>query len=377
MTHASAARTAALALLATGCRNAAAPSAGYESAIGATVIERGVTCVDCTLALTRIGTLGSPSDSILLDRRAFLTRLDDGRYIVAPTVVDGVAALFDSVGAPARAIGRRGQGPGENQLVRGAYHWHGDRVLLLGAGDRLGWLDGSSMRETTARTAKPWLLNRGVTLPDDGVVVANAFYEEQPLVVIDSNGSDRRWIGTSAPRDPHGHGRYYALGPGNEAHTFWAAPLYYKLHFELWNVDGTLERSIDRSPDWFTPYDTARFNRVVDAGDRAERPFPQMHGVRETKDGVLWGLYDVAAADWRADQTAADAKPTRPDDLYHIGSYDGIIQLLDSHTGDLLLTARIDRPLRGFVDDSTVYELRETQGGYWFIDLYRARFARQ
>lgn len=354
------------------CRRPAPIADGNTAAMTAVVVERGTGCPHCAVSISFAGTLGEPADSILLDRFALLTEFEDGRFIAAPTVTNGVAAAYDSVGAVATAVGRFGDGPGENGLIRGAYPWSGDRILLLGGGDRLGWLNGRTMTETTVRTAKPWLLSRAVTLPRDGLIVANAFDEPQPIVVLDSAGHDRNWIGPATIRTPRSPGNYYVLGQAREPHAFWAATFNFTPHIARWRVDGTLERSIDRIPPWFPEYGFDSWQKALEAGDLAVRPFPELRGLRESSDGVLWSIYDVPALDWHADRPNTG----RRTDLFHVQAYDGIIQLLDGGTGDLLVSVRTSRPLRGLLDDSTAYEMRETESGYWFINLYRVRFIR-
>jgi hypothetical protein len=83
------------------------------NAQGATVAIAGKpTCTTCTIELVKVATVGTADDLVLMGELSHIGR-GPGNTFVAPSI-DGTQLLqFDSTGRYLRAVGRRGQGPGE------------------------------------------------------------------------------------------------------------------------------------------------------------------------------------------------------------------------------------------------------------------------
>lgn len=354
----------------------AAPRPDDDRVLRSEVIARGPGCDSCTLEFEYLGRLGGPADTILLSRATMVLARSDGAFIAAPGSQDDDAAFFDSLGATARPYGVRGDGPGENGRILNVLPWLGDSVVFAGF-DRLTVLGGERGMGRTIRVLQVSASPSSVALPADGIVVRNFVYPpHREFVAFDNDGSIRAEMG--APRPPGYVGDVYEslgeLGRSAQPHTFWSAPLRYRIQMDLWDArDGSLLKQFRDTVSWYTPHDSADMMQFLMAGnDMANPPPPALRGLRESSDSVLWLLYNVAARDWAFMDDGSPPLRRHP----RREAYDGVIDLRDPTTGESLLTTWINLPLAQIVNDSLLADRRETEDGFWVVDIYKVRFRR-
>lgn len=342
------------------------------------VIDRGKGCSTCDLSMRQLGTLGSPTDSILLNLGSMATSLNNGKIVAAPTTAVGIAAIFDSLVAPARQLGRPGEGPGETGRIRGVLPWVGDSVLLLEA-FRLTFLSSNSSSGRTVRTSQAITGFSAVQLPTEAAIVLNNVDPRHGRYIIwAATGELRREFDNREGRLPLSadpYRRLAVLGPAVAQGTFWSGDVHYRYHLEQWTAAGELLRTIDRSPSWMGSQDSAALNESFRQGALRLRPLPSLKDVRETPDGLLWVVFQVPTKNWkRMRQDDVRAGGTGAEYVvqpYVRSAYDDILEILDARNGQLLLSARVSIPFRGFLNDSLVYDKRERADGTWAFDIYR------
>ena len=357
------------------CR-AERPALLNDGQLQVSVLSRGPKCQACTLELDYLGRLGTSADSMLMTAETVIAVRPDGAFIAAPLSVDGEAAIFDSLGAVARAYGRAGEGPGENGRILNVLPWRGDSILFAGF-ERLTFLAGPRGQGRTSRLDRPSPSHRTVALPEADAVVRNYSYPPGPqFVVFGSDGRVRAAMGEAHPlgTSTDNYRRLGELGPARDPHHVWSAPQRYGIRMDLWDArDGSLVRSFADSTDWYMPHDsTALYQFILDGNDAVNPPPPFLRGLRESREGVLILLYNVAAADWAPfrDTLPPLQRGMRPE------AYDGVIDLRDSATGESLLTVRTNLPFPRLVNDTLLADRRQTEEGFWVYDIYRVKFRR-
>lgn len=219
--------------------------------------------------------------------------------------------------------------------------------------------------------------HRSVALPSEGLVVRN--FPRPPyreFVVFNSDGSIRAEIGP--PRRAGYAGDIFEstgeLGRSAQPHTFWSAPQRYRIEMDHWDArDGTLLRQIQDTASWYAPFDSAgTINFILAGNDAVSPPPPFLRGLGESSDSVLWLLYNVAARDWAP---APDSIPPLQRILRR-EAYDGVLDLRDPATGQVLLTTWVNLPFVQIVNDSLLADRRETEDGFWVMDIYKVRLRR-
>ena len=352
------------------------PPANDDGQLETAVIKRGPACQTCALDIGYLGRLGTSADSMLMTAETVIAVRPDGAFIAAPLSVDGEAAIFDSLGAVARAYGRAGEGPGENGRILHVLPWRGDTMLFAGF-DRLTFLSGPRGEGRTSRLERPSPSHRTVALPEADAIVRNYSYPaDPPFVVFGADGRIRFRLGEQAqPGSRRDTYRVLAeLGPARDPHRFWSAPQRYGIAFDLWDARvGTRVQRFEETAAWYTPYDsTALYQFIFDGNDVENPPPPFLRGIRETRDGVLMLLYNVPARDWTrtTDTLPPNQRGMRPE------AYDGVLDLRDPTSGESLLTVWTDLPFARLVNDTLLADRRQTEEGFWVYDIYRVRFRR-
>jgi hypothetical protein len=92
------------------------------------VIVSGIpVCAGCQIRVSKVATLGSSADPVMLGLLSVPTRDSQGRYFAA-TSTGNTVAVYDAGGRLVQTVGRPGSGPGEFGLIN---------RILVGAGDSL------------------------------------------------------------------------------------------------------------------------------------------------------------------------------------------------------------------------------------------------
>jgi hypothetical protein len=309
----------------------------------------------------------------LLDGTSRLALLDDGRFVAAPTTSPGEAAVFDSIGAPARSFGRKGSGPGELGLINSLSSWPGDSVVLFESfrWDFLGGARGSGRNVVLGKSIVGF---ESAVLPVDRLIVfTNHYRTTAQFLVLDPSGTIVRGMGI--PQDSGtSYSRAAALGAARRQHAFWSGASHYRHFLELWSTDGTRLAAFDQSPAWFKSYEDEELQDSYAKGDLVTKPLPFLREVREATLGTVWMLFGVATKNWTP-QTTPEPRPRRPThDHYHPRAWDAVFDLIDAKTGRVRLAERTDRPFGGFINDTLVFDRNELQDGTWHFVVYKVQF---
>jgi hypothetical protein len=347
----------------------------------AEVIERGRGCETCRVDLDLLVVLGGMEDSLSIGDGASLV-VSGTDCIVGPTDRDGELLIFEGCRGQPRPLGRRGEGPGELGSIRALAAWRGDSIVAFGYGQATIL----SVRDGTGRTFRFDPAVQGfmiATFLGDSQLVVNSDHTHQAqFAVIGAVGERGASFGLPPVidrRDPRARGR--VLGSSPAPHLFWAGATLYQHRLELWSDQGELRRVIDRSPPWFTPYDSASLQRFWTASASVMRPLPSLRAVHETADRLLWVAAAVPATGWRPDSTVTSSRRTAAGELVVRGQsrldhYDGVLEVLDGESGELMLSIHTDDLWAGFAGDTIVYSRRESAEGIPQLAVYRVDLMR-
>lgn len=350
---------------------------------GVAVLERGSHCNTCEVVLEELGVLGRAEDVLSIGSGSFLLIAPGERCIVGPTDRDGEVLVFDGCRGAARSFGRTGRGPGEIGSVRSMASWRGDSVLLFSYG-RMEVLSGATGAGRSVRF-DPAIQGEGIAtvLEDSSVVVNNDRTTNPQFSLIRFDGQAGVTFGAPAQRkmgaDPRAHAM--VLRSSSQPHLFWAGATFYRYHLELWSISGRQILAVDRTPSWYPSYDSTALARFWAVSAAVARPLPYLRSVRETSDHLIWVAFAIAAKDWKADSVLP---PSRRDGIGEVRSgprsriehYDGVLEVLDGNSKELLISVRTDEMWAGIVNDTLVYSRRESPDGVPQLVLYRMRLRR-
>jgi len=278
--------------------------------------------------------------------------------------------VFEPNGSFRRVLGRTGFGPGEFQNawvidVRSDTAWVTDyvqsRLTALPVLDELA-------------NPKSWILS-GLALPSwasvrlqDGSLVLSSNWTHKdrigfPLHRLQLDGSATSF-GSKEPRylptQSRANLRSLAL---SHRGGFWAAHVE-QYRVELYDQNGGVLKEYERGAPWFPPRSGPRL-----PPDPSREPIPHLSSIVEDSLGRVWIFAVVGDVRYRE----AFEPPKSPADLPIVTVwdryFDTIIEILDSSTGRLLATTRVDPAILysvGMARDGVLVasERRLVDGGY-------------
>lgn len=139
------------------------------------------------------------------------------------------------------------------------------------------------------------------------------------------------------------------------------APRWYGSKYERWSLTGSRSRVLNPERPWFTPYDSAALHREVESG---RVPPTRLQAVRSVADDRLVGIFVTPTP------SGAMADTTRPVDE----AFDSVIEVVDPQSGRVLKVVQVSPPLRGFVNDTLVYENVRVDDGRRVFIVYSLHF---
>ena len=205
----------------------------------------------------------------------------------------------------------------------------------------------------------PW---DAVVLADGRLVIASAVHDHPlPLVVLRADGTVEGEIGGSdsiAMRTPSPR-RIVLARDG----TLWTMPMAGQWRLEHWAADGALLAAIDRTPNWYPPYDGA-------TRDTGRAPRPTLQDAWLDASGRLWVLGKAVDERWK-DGMDDDSIAGRPaiDDPDKVS--DTMLEVFDGSGSSILATARIDEVYPFAVEPGTLMRVKTRAG-----ESHRAELAR-
>lgn len=326
---------------------------------------------DCALEIEELVTLGDTTGATdgFVGRPAALLRRPDGSFLLADRLDPGALKLFSAEGTFVRRVGRRGEGPGEYQIVQ---------FLLVLPGDSIEVLDLAQQRSTvlapdlTVARTTPSVPVTAETLPLDSSRYVIARHMNVPeragwplhLVspgegIVKSFGAEPRMTET---RSSDLFYRQLARGSSTE---FWAAHLTQYV-LERYDESGTLISRLRREVDWFPPHDD--FPSV----GPDDPPSPGLRALHVDADGYVRVVISVPDPEWRDALTpAVDRFGQEGYDYRRSSLYDTVVEVIDPERSIIVGEARIDAAVLGFTPGGLLYALEEAGNLEPYVRVWR------
>lgn len=316
---------------------------------------------NCRVEVDTLAYLGSETDSIWPSVIARAIRTRSGHYIVGGSDHPGSLAVYDSTGRLVQTWGRAGEGPGEfpsNYLI--PILGPGDTVTILDIlGVRQVVLDGLEHASTQALPARPHVaVHRGDRLilqaPIRGMTgTKHLLHSIRPAGTLEYSGAPQVVFRNEADD-------VLSIGPAANG-GIWAAP---RGEYRITHYDSSLQEtsSLALDVEWFPPNIGMSLNPD-------EPPEPNVIGVWETPDGVLWVLLRIAASEW--------PPPPNPSRKMTVASvtakYRWRLEALNPATGDRVGSIDFEELMSNGLGDGLLYSLQERDTGQVVIAVYRPR----
>lgn len=264
------------------------------------------------------------------------------------------------------SLGETGDGPG--QFIEPLFS-------RVGPGDSLWLFDGSArasvftpervFARTIALPVAPW---DAAVLPDGRLVIAAATSGAPlPLLLLNGAGAVIRYIGTPLPDEPLGAMRRIVLA--RDA-TIWTVPMLGSWRIEHWDTTGANLGALERTPEWFTPY------QRYQAPAPGIAPQPTLQGAWFDDLDRLWVLGKAVDPDWEKGIDTLDARGgesgrsviSDPDRVY-----DTMIEVIDLQSGEAIITARLDATWPFAAEPGVLMRVATSRDGAHFAELVRVR----
>jgi hypothetical protein len=347
-------------------------SPGFAGAQALTRVEGTTACGECSIRIERVAILGDERKGIIADP-VTVVRNPGGRYLVVHFGDQSGFSVFDASGAFLQRHGRRGNGPGEYQLLT---HLQVDR-----SGDVRVWDPGNvrlSVLGNDLRFKTSVVFSHPVArLLFDGTqyfAFANIRTPERagyPLHIVSAEGRLVRSFGSDGQGyrsdRPDAYRREIALSPDG---NMWSAR-YTEYVLEKWDSAGSAVERLERVVPWFPPRRSGQSSRFADRGP----PDPRLHAIRVDSDGRLLVLSWVADEKWQEGLETVRGLYGRQEVVVPKAArskyWDTIIEIIDPTQRRVLAAARFDEAFFGFADPRHVYTYREDEKAFPFIDIYQ------
>lgn len=330
-------------------------------------------CEACTITPEHVVDLGSAEGSGVIGSPADVVRRANGQWVVTDFMGNGRLLVFQTDGSFLRALGRKGQGPGEYDLPLAAVVEPGDSLAVIDYG--LGRLSILSPGLEFVRSAPLGPARGPVTLLSGGRHVISANIRTPgsiglPLHLIGADGRVVRSFGVAAPiENLRNQDLFYRPLAADSSGTVWSGEL---LRYVLtqWDTTGTLLSRLERRAEWFPPQSDYGLRK-----DRTVPPPPGVRGIALDKRGLLWVSIDVPDPHWK-DAFVEGSDPYGRarlvvEDLN--AYYDGLVEIIGPVRGVVVARTRFDQRVRGFPGDGLVFVQRTVPPGYPVASIWRVR----
>ncbi len=309
----------------------------------------------CEIVLDEVLRLGALDDPGTIGFPAPITRVESGDFVVASLQNGPEMLVYDSRGRYRESFGRSGEGPGE-------FMEPGFGMLRPLPGGGVLVLD--PLRRRITRLSATWAFESSTDL--GGILATNVMRlasgsgyvlagwgrtEESERTeitrVIDLDGDVVETIAVVPTADRMRSFFFSPLATDGEGRVWRALPTEYAV--EAWDPAGPgVVVRLEGRPDWFTPGPPAE-------GYPEEAPAASVIDGLRYEGGLLWITTIVADDNWR--EAVADPVPFVPLELN--GMMDGVVEVIDVRTGQLVARTVRDEVLRWTGDKSLLYSIRE------------------
>lgn len=326
-------------------------------------------CQSCGIAVTKLFTAGGLDDPSSMSRPNTAALNSRGELLVAYPDSRGQFFVYGPDGSFRKAIGRRGTGPGEFNLIRHIRVARGDTVHVADLDLRRSILapDFRFLRSTR------YVLNSDdfEPLARDTILVAgnvntraaiglplHLFFDPQDMLSFGADRPNQQDDLSAALR------RVIALHPGGS--TFWAASMT-SYTIQQFDRSGKLLRTLYREADWFEPY-SAPF-RV----STRQPPQPRISDIRVDSEGLVWVLIHVADPEWKK---AVRLGPRNGgQQFYGLTSdeeyWDTVIEVIDPDAARTVASIRLPDYMKLFIGNGETFSYREDSDGTPWLDVWR------
>jgi hypothetical protein len=317
------------------------------------------------IRLEPLTTIGAEDGAEAMTAWPLVSPQHPGGYRVLVPQSPGGGALPMAFGDDGRRIDSIGSfGTGQEHLSEPLF-------VRFGPGDSLYLFDGARRvliyspdrryQRTVALPVTPW---DAAILADGRMVVSSSLYEHPlPLLILRADGTIEREIGgtdsaSMAVRSP----RRVIPGPDG---TIWTMPMTGRWRLEQWSLDGTLRRTLDRTPDWYPASQPA----ALTASPTPRQPTLQAAWFDAA--GRLWVLGKAVDADWeKGMRNESDSGAVASiDDPDRVG--DTMLEVFDAAVANLVATARFDDVYPFSAEPGVVIRIRSSDRGWHRAELAR------
>lgn len=186
------------------------------------IVDSVPSCPTCLVDTVRLGSFGSPKDSVLMMSLPELAV--DNRGLIYATPIDRAGndiLVFDRQGTLRRVLGRQGDGPGEYRRVVALEIGPGDSVYIAHDGGRMSTFapDGAAVRSSAS---KVFGMRTLLPMPNGNVFVSGTSLSPDgsglPVHVYSSNGEELQSFGSVSHEIPSSSRR---LMLGDESGAVW------------------------------------------------------------------------------------------------------------------------------------------------------------
>jgi hypothetical protein len=174
----------------------------------------------------------------------------------------------------------------------------------------------------------------------------------------------------------------YASAPTKPARSFrfltstdtsvWSVKLANEYVITKWDAQGERVVELHRNADWFPPY--ADMELATPEHPRS----PTIEGIWVDDQGLVWTLGVIPGSEWRS----AFGDPVRREGrlVYPVAdiekALDVMIEVIDPVAGVLVASRRVQTPLQRVVEPGLIARSRETENGFYVVDLHRVTLVR-
>lgn len=325
----------------------------HAQMVDSVTISDAVSCPRCEIRYTLVGYYGGPNDEHLVRETSRL--VVDGKGRVYASAADQVhVAAFDAQGQYRGAIGKAGEGPGENGTLAHIVIGPGDSVFVVGRTGR-GGVYSPDLQYVRPFRVPPSELGFRPLSGGRAVVVARTgpMFAAQPLIVVDSLGMATSAFGGLDRRvDPRcAQCSIRRAVPSSDGSVVWLDyPSRYRI--EGWDVATQSVHILQRHVPWLP-------DQVVDRQPPASR-----EQVEEFARGVQ-AIRMGAAVDKNNRVWYRYFSRSHPDGSGYR------IDVIDATSGTLLFTGKDMHPVQWWVNGDFTYRPEVDAEGYVRLGLYR------
>ncbi len=296
-----------------------------------------------------------------------------GRFFVAPT--GPTVYAFDSRGQFQRTLGRRGQGPGEFQIIRRLHVDAGDSLLVF---DELRRYVKFGPDDAHVRTQSlTYTPTSAASLRDGRMVLAVPGRSRSdagvPLHLVSPTGQIVRSFGANPPiLDPAFPALANRVVAAAADGTVWSV-MVDRYVLERWDQTGRLIQRLERPVAWFPPPQKPRPRPKGQEGQTRRYkmdapPASRVRSLQLDQAGHLWVLSAVADPLWASREVwLGEGESLTSDKMDQM--YDSMLEEVDPTSGAVLSSLRLPQYIEGIVGRGTLAALVDRPSGERVVQI--------